>query len=1137
MSEPNRREFSAVEIAEKLGQHRPTDEQRAIIEAPLGPALVVAGAGSGKTETMAARVLWLVANGHVAPDEVLGLTFTRKAAGELAARIRERLVQLGASGLLGAATVSRSTDAASAPGDSSASRALVDAFTQPTVATYNSFASSLYRDHAVLIGRDPDGVLLREASAWQLARELVTSSRDERLAELDLSVDKITASVLQLAHAVAEHDADIADVRRVITDFLAVADLPLGDRYPRQSAFDALMELGATLPIVDLVEQLQQVKHRDGYVEFADQVSLALSIVRRHASVAEQLRDRYRVVLLDEYQDTNVAQTWLLAELFGGTPVMAVGDPHQSIYGWRGASASNLDDFAARFTSAGGEPVGRYSLSTSWRNGTTILQAANVMVEPLNARGGVAVETLRPSPVASSEPIDVAFEETLHDEARVVAAWLAERVAEPPPGAKPGAVDAEGRPLKASAALLMRNRATQPVFLAALREAKVPVHVLGIGGLLEQPEIADLVSALAVIDDPAAGTELVRLLAGPRWRIGVADLHALSRIASWLRDRDLAQRAFSDEVKARLRASVARTDGVSLVDALDFVATASDGHSQLAALSPAGLERLQDAGRLFATLRTRTALDLPDLVLTVEHELMLDIEVAANPSRTMGEAPREAFHEALDGYLALADHATLGGFLGWLREAEWRDNLSPRSDDPEPGTVQVLTIHGSKGLEWDHVVTPRLVVDELPSKPRDGTTGWLKLGVLPYELRGDAAELPVFAWRGAETRKELLQRREVFSDEVGAHLEREERRLAYVAVTRARHRLLLTGSFWAGQTKPRGPSPFLLPLEERGLIGVLPTKPDNEENPIVDDESDEPWWPVDPFGARRAGVVAAAERVRAADPTVRGDDRRGWQREIDLLLAERAERLAAPGRVTVPLRVPASSFKDFITEPAEVAERLRRPMPQRPFRATRLGTVFHRWVEQRYGIAALPDAVDGLDAEFDLAAGGLAGAASGGVAGGVSGSAEVLDGIDPHALDALQATFERSEWAARTPVDVERELHLPFEGRILVCKIDAVYSTDPDFDPVRDRGSGRAPRSVEIVDWKTGKAPRDDADRAAKELQLALYHVAYARWAGLPLDSVTAAFYFVADDAVLRPTSLPDEAELRSLWRAAVGTA
>lgn len=1086
--------FSAIDIARALGQkYDPTPEQQAIIQAPVAPALVVAGAGSGKTETMAARVLWLVANEHVTPDQVLGLTFTRKAAGELAARIRERLVQLAASGLMGSSTV-------------------VDAFTQPTVATYNSFASSLYRDHAVLIGRDPDGVVLREASAWQLARELVTTAQDARLADLDLSVDRATAAVLALAHAVAEHDAALADVRAYVEAFVAqIVELPLGDRFERREPFEKLLALRATVPLVDLVERLQAVKQRDGYVEFADQVSLALAIVRRHAGVAAQLRDRYRVVLLDEYQDTNVAQTWLLAELFGGTPVMAVGDPHQSIYGWRGASASNLDDVATRFAAAD-STVARYSLSTSWRNGTSILTAANTIVAPLAARGGVAVDTLRPSPVASTWPVESVYAETVHDEARAVAAWLAARVAEPPPGAAPDAVDADGRPLRASAALLMRSRTTQPVFLAAMREANVPVHVLGIGGLLEQPEIADLVSALAVIDDPAASTELVRLLAGPRWRIGVADLHALSRIASWLRDRDLAQRPFSDEVKQRLRDSVARTDGVSLVDALDFVGTAPDEHGQLQTLTPAGLERLRDAARLFAALRSRTALDLPDLVVAVEHELLLDIEVAANPARALGEAPREAFHEALDGYLALADHATLGGFLGWLREAEWRDNLSPRSEDPEPGTVQVLTIHGSKGLEWDHVVVPRLVDGELPGTGRDGSTGWLRVGVLPYELRGDAAELPVFAWRGAETRKELLARRDDFAAEVAAHHEREERRLAYVAVTRARHRLLLTGSFWAGQAKPRQPSPYLRALAEAGLIAELPAAPINDENPIVDDTGDEPWWPVDPFGARGARVVEAASRVRASDPQDRGDDRRGWQREIDLLLAERAERLASVGRVTVPLRVPASSFKDFITAPAEVAERLRRPMPQRPFRATRLGTVFHRWVEQRYGLGAITDVVDGVASELDLP----------------------LEGVAADALAALQQTFERSPWGDLTPLDVERELHLPFEGRILVCKIDAVYATDPDYDTVRDRDAGRRPRSVEIVDWKTGKAPRDDADRAAKELQLALYRLAYSRWSGLPLDAVTAAFYFVADDAVLRPESLPDEDELRRLWRAAL---
>lgn len=1085
---------SADDIADAIGQHRPTPEQRSVIESPLGPALVVAGAGSGKTETMSARVLWLVANGFVQPEQVLGLTFTRKAAGELSHRIRERLTALGRTPMM-----NREPDAPP----------LVDAFTQPTVSTYNAFASTLYRDHAVLIGRDPEGAVLGEASAWQLARQLVTSSHDSRLAELDLPVDRITAAVLQLAHSVAEHDAEIGDVRRYIEEFLGVAELPLGDRHERAAAMQQLLRLGATLPLVDLVERFQEQKARDGLVEFSDQVSLALRIVGRHADVAASIRDRYRVVLLDEYQDTNVAQSQLLAALFAGMPVMAVGDPHQSIYGWRGASASNLDDFARRFALSGavgggdGSPVARYSLSTSWRNGHRILDVANALVEPLTARGGVPVERLDPGPAASDEPVELAHLETVQEEADAVARWLAARLAEPPHGRPAGALDDEGRPLRPSAALLMRNRTLQPVFLAALREYSVPFHVLGIGGLLAEPEIADLVSALAVVDDPAAGTELVRLLAGPRWRIGLADLEALRGIASWLRERDLAQRAFSPEVIERMRASVAATDGVSLVDALDFVATAPEGHGQLARLSDVGCERLREAGRLFGRLRSRTALDLPDLVAAVEHELQLDIEVAANPSRILRDAPREAFLDALDGYLALADHATLGGFLSWLREAEWRDNLSPRSEDPEPGTVQVLTIHGSKGLEWDHVVVPRLVADELPAKPREGTIGWLSLGVLPYDLRGDSSELPVFAWRGAESRKDLLERRDAYSAEVAAHLEREERRLAYVAVTRARHRLLLTGSFWAGQARPRAVSPFLVPLIERGILPPVPEATEHDENPLVTDDDQAPWWPGDPLGGRRPALERAAARVRAANPEAPS----AWHDDVTLLLAERAERLAGARRASVPLRVAASTLKEFVTDREAIVERLRRPLPQRPYRATRLGTVFHRWVEQRYGLATIDDAVDGiaLDLGYDDEAGGEA--------------------VERERLAELQRTFERSPWAARQPLDVERELHVPLEGRIIVCKIDAVYALEPGPD-----GGDR----VEIVDWKTGRAPRDAADRAAKELQLAVYRLAYARWRGLPLESVEAAFYFVADDEVLRPERLPDEEELRALWRAAI---
>lgn len=1084
--------YSGLQIADALGLPPPTAEQQSVIEAPLGPALVVAGAGSGKTETMSARVLWLVANGLVSPEQVLGLTFTRKAASELAHRIRERLIHLGHSDLFAGH---------SAP-------PIVDAFTQPTVATYNAFASSLYRDHAVLIGRDPDGVVLGAAAAWQLARGLVARATDDRLADHDLTVDRITTAVLDLAHALTEHLVDPDRVRSYLTDFQSVVELPPGGRGEYKDVEKLVATLTPTLPLLDLAEQYAARKQRDGLLEFSDQVALALDLLDRHPDVGVRLRERYRVVLLDEYQDTNVAQTRLLAGLFAGTPVMAVGDPHQSIYGWRGASATNLDDFAIRFAEPGSDTVDRFALSTSWRNGRRILDVANALVEPLTARGGVSVGVLEPAHFASEHPVELEMLETVDEEADRIAEWFAARLDLPTDGA-PAVRAPDATPPTAS--LLMRSRATQPLFLDALRRRGVPFHVLGIGGLLTQPEIADLVSALRVIDDPSAGTELVRLLAGPRWSIGLADLDALRGVAHWLRDRDLAQQRFSDDVRERMRASVSGSDSASLVDALDFLAHAPDDHGQLAAFSDTGAARLREAGRLFAGLRRRTSLDLADLVGVVEHELMLDIEVAANPYRVLGESPRDAFLDALDDYLGLADDATLGGFLRWLREAEWRDNLSPRTEDAEPGTVQVLTVHGAKGLEWDNVAVPRFVGDELPAKPRS-TRGWLALGVLPYELRGDSAELPVFGWRGADSRKDLLDRQKEFQREVGEHLEREERRLAYVAVTRARHRLLLTGSFWSTQTKPRPPSPFLGPLVERGLLPPVDSEPAHEENPRVLDEGDEPWWPADPLGGRREALENAAARIRQT-VTDDGDgrDALGWQRDIELLLADRAERERRADEVAVPYRVPASAFRQYVTAPEEVAERLRRPMPQRPYRQTRLGTVFHRWVEQRYGLGSLVDRVDvGL-----------------GVGDGIGEAETDGDGFDPDALASLQERFAASEWGDREPLEVECEIHLPLAGHLIICKLDAVYAREipgPDGRPID---------GVEIVDWKTGRAPKDDDDRAQKVLQLALYRLAYARRSGRPLDQISVALYFVADDQVVRPDALPDETELARLWSAA----
>jgi DNA helicase-2/ATP-dependent DNA helicase PcrA len=433
--------------------------------------------------------------------------------------------------------------------------------------------------------------------------------------------------------------------------------------------------------------------------------------------------------------------------------------------------------------------------------------------------------------------------------------------------------------------------------------------------------------------------------------------------------------------------------------------------------------------------------------------------------------------------------------------------MGPRSEEPEAGTVQILTIHGSKGLEWDAVAVPRLVEGALPARPLEGSSGWIGFGRLPYEFRGDADELPRLDWRGHDTQKDVTLAIDAYKEQVKARNEDEERRLTYVALTRAKHDLLVSGSFWAGGVRPTEPSRYLRDLVDAGVVdaAAVPETTEHEENPLGDAGATQSW-PHVPFGHRAARVVAAAERVRNANPGAAGR----FSADIDLLLAERAANRTARHRVVVPHRVPASGFKDYLAEPDAVAERLRRPMPERPYRATRLGTLFHQWVEQRARSGGSLETLDAWPDELDLDRDDVVDA---------SADAVVTDD-DARRLADFQATFARSRWAALTPVEVEREIHIPFLGHSVVCKLDAVYEID-----------GRA----EVVDWKTGKAPTGDDDLAKRQLQLALYRVAYAEFTGRPIDEVDAVFYFVADDLEVRPRELLDRAGLERAWRDAVG--
>lgn len=1074
--------ISAVAIAEALGMPTPTDEQQAVIQAPLEPTLVVAGAGSGKTETMANRVLWLLANGLVRPDQILGLTFTRKAAGELAERINKRIRQLAEAGLLVRSSDPHAPDAA-------------DLFDTPTVSTYNSFASRLFSDNALLLGREPESVLLSETSAWLLARRVVIEHGDARLVPFGKKVDAVTEAVLQLSRTLAENPPPYRagvqspphDLAALADSFAYLQDLPYGSARKNTAYSSVIESLAAVAPLpvlAELADRYQAEKRRQGLIEFSDQVALALQVCRSVPSIVDRYRDQYCVVLLDEYQDTSVLQTELLRTLFARHPVMAVGDPHQSIYGWRGASSANLLGFSADFTGLSNAEAPSMSLSYTWRNPAAVLDAANELVAPLSEAlrtkpNGIQVETLKVPPGKARGHVEGRMLETIADEAVALAEWFAERL---PEGTE------------RTAAMLFRARRDMDFFAEVLREHGVRAHVLGIGGLLSTPEVSDVVSVLRVVHDPSAGTELIRVLTGGRWRIGPRDLQVLAGVARELASHDFAQRAVSDELKARIKASVAVEDTSSLVDALDLVTTASPTHRWLEGFSETGLARLREAGRQLAWFRSRAGLPLLDFVRLIEQELLLDVELVANESHGLGLANLYAFHDAVSAFLDSDDSGTLGSFLRWVSRAEQWDDMGPRTEMSENGTVQLLTVHGAKGLEWDYVAIPALTENSLPARAKEGA-GWLRFGELPYPFRGDRDELPELIWHGHESQASFDEAFSQYKAELSARHQAEERRLIYVATTRAQRELLLTGSFWGGGKTVRKPSRYLVELAEAGLIEPLPEGSAETEKPEVSGDGTE-LWPFDPLGHRRATVERAADLVREAGEH-ETDAVTPWSHDITLLLKERADRQGAQP-IPLPIRIPASSFKDYLDDPAAVAARLRRPMPQRPYRATRLGTLFHSWVEQRAGGATAGDLIDAGFDELDL-------------------DPDQNEPIEQQRLDELKATFERSPWGSSKPEEVEIEIHYVLAGQVFICKLDAVY---------------RTPSGYQVVDWKTGKAPGSAADLELKQTQLALYRLAYASWKGIDPDIVDAVFYFVADDTIIAPERLYSEEDLVSAWSA-----
>lgn len=1160
-----------------------TPEQTACITAPPAPQVIVAGAGSGKTTVMAARVVWLVGTGQVASEQVLGLTFTNKAAGELAERVRKALIAAGV-------TDPEVIDPDHPPGE-------------PTISTYHAFAGRLLTEHGLRIGLEPSTRLLADATRYQLAAKVLREAPGPYPA-LTRSFPTLVSDLLALDGELSEHLVRPERLETYDTELLhelATARLTNADLRKVPETAEARRSLLA------LTERYRTAKRSRDLIDFGDQIALSAELALTRPEVGTILRDEFRVVLLDEYQDTSVAQRLLLSGLFGSGPgagatghaVTAVGDPCQAIYGWRGASVANLDDFPEHFPHADGTPATRYSLSENRRSGGRLLQLANGLAEPLRAMHE-GVEALRPAPGAERDGVVRCALLNTHTEE---IDWLADSLAHlVRTGTPPGEI-----------AVLCRTAGDFPAIQAALVARDIPVEVVGLAGLLHLPEVADLVAVCEVLQDPGANASLVRLLTGPRWRIGPRDLALLGRRARLLVHR--AAQGEDADPDRRLAEAVEGTDPaevISLADALDTFLIAGDAADDGLPFSAEARVRFARLARELRDLRRSLADPLMDVLHRVLATTGLEVELSASP-QALAARRRETLANFLDTaarFAALDGEASLLAFLGFLRTAaqyeKGLDNALPGGEN----TVKVLTAHKSKGLEWDVVAVPGLVTGQFPSgQSRDAWTAQAK--VLPHALRGDAATLPDVDTFDAKGMK-------AFKEEMKAHQHTEELRLGYVTFTRPRSLLLGSGHWWGpSQKRTRGPSAFLEALYEHcaaghGEIEVWADEPaEDEENPALAAPDTDRAWPLPldstALARRRAArdtVLAHLERL-----AVQGDEQppayapepddvpaygsgpehapayepwddeppldeppadEGW--DWDALPTERPAGMPDPQDAPATDPEPASepvreSAAESVREPAPAPEAPPHELPHPHIPAA-------RHPQEEPADRLTPEEARTLaswDRDLDALAGELRRA-----------RATVHDVLVPASLSATQLLLladdpdafakELARPMPRPPQPAARrgtrfhawvesryeELPLPMLGpdelpggdesdveiaderdlaelkeafertayaRRTPYRVETPFQITLAGRVIRGRIDAvyRTGDTYEIVDWKTTH------HRTADPLQLAVYRLAWAELHDLPLDAVTATFLYVRSGETVHPQGLPGRAELERI--------
>lgn len=1050
----------------------PSDEQRPIIsihDNPLEPAVVIAGAGSGKTETMAARVVYLVANEIMRPDQILGLTFTRKAAGELSARIRKRLRQFQlAQDKNGIARTFNSLETA--------------------VTTYHSYAGRLLSEHAIRYGIDAEVQPLGEAALWMSANSLVRNW-DDALFTTEDAASTVVKDLLGLTAMVLEHRVELSQIRAADESVLQQLSQMTGATNEETRRVAKVLNQRSNM--LSMVESFIESRRKSGELSYDDQIALASDIAVNFPDVGALERAKYPVVLFDEYQDTSQSQVRMLSSLFGGGhAVMAVGDPCQSIYTWRGASSGTIGAFNVNFPKAAGATGKQvYELLTTYRNDEVILTLANEISEGVRLLEALPVAPLKARKGAGKGDLACGAFEDLAAESVAIAEYFS------PLWNNPARLDPKARVPK-TFAVLVRRRAQIQYIQSALANAGIPSEVLGLGGLVHVPEVADIVATLKILNDPDSGASLMRHLTGPRINLGAADIAALGRFARSRSEKlSTNSRSIVKNIVAGNPESAEADDQFigSVIDALDEIEK-----SDKRTFTEVGYLRLINFAADLRRLRSRASGPITDLIVEIERYLNLEAEVILRDGGNRGRRHLDRFMDEAAKFVRSG--GSLTSFLQWLDIAsEEESGLKAGTPDVDANVVQILTVHMAKGAEWDVVAVPGLAKGTFPGASKSDPDNWItNERHIPFALRGDGEHLPHFTWGAATTHAQAKVAIENFATECVSYKEREEIRLGYVAMTRARTHLFCSTSYWRDGVKPVPASTLfekvLKVAQELGTVLQGPEAPaDTDRNPAENIEI-VLTWPQDRLGQGRANFERSVALVRSA-PALNLDskqarDAQGWAEDARAIIAEYEEFRAGTRAVSLPPRLSTSTLILLHKDSAALAKSIRRPMPRAMDEFSHRGTAFHLWIENHFNAKTLFD-----DEDFDL----------------------LTPIAEDQKLIELKDKWLASEWAQRSPFAVEVPFETVIAGTLVRGRIDAVYKTDAGF---------------EVIDWKTGSKVLDDS----AAIQLAIYRLAWAKLQKISVESVTAAFVYVGINKTDRRVNLFSEAQLIDLLNLDIAT-